>query len=306
MRIKGGPDMNLEWYYTFLVVAKYQNYRKAADELFITQTSVYNHVKNLEALLGVDLVEQSGRNIILTKAGQYFCGIAKETINTYEKGIYSIKNMESNYKATLKIVVTTYIDNYLLTKFLPLFFKREPNINVSTTVLEEYIPQAIAEGDYDIGIDRKEPNMKSIHYKNICEGRIQLIVPNIIENSNLNSEREYFEKYRVLSDNHPTYWDELKDTIIKIYPKTNFVSISSVRSTEDLIIANQGVSYLPVYIIADVEQSKIKLVEPKNISAPISFTYLIWKKETPEINSFNLLFEHFVAEENKKISKVEQ
>lgn len=50
--------MNLEWYYTFLVVAKYQNYRKAADELFITQTTVFNHIKNLEGLLGVNLFEQ--------------------------------------------------------------------------------------------------------------------------------------------------------------------------------------------------------------------------------------------------------
>ena len=93
--------MNLEWYYTFLVVAKYQNYRKAADELFITQTSVYNHVKNLEALLGVELVETSGRNIALTEAGQYFCKIAKETITTYEKGLYAIKNLKSSYKTTL-------------------------------------------------------------------------------------------------------------------------------------------------------------------------------------------------------------
>lgn len=115
--------MNLEWYYTFLVVAKYQNYRRAADELFITQTSVYNHVKNLEALLGVELVETSGRNITLTEAGQFFCKIAKETITTYENGLYVIKNMKSSYKTTLKIVVTTYIDNYLIPKFLSIFFR---------------------------------------------------------------------------------------------------------------------------------------------------------------------------------------
>lgn len=70
--------MNLEWYYTFLVVAKYQNYRRAADELFITQTSVYNHVKNLEALLGVELVETSGRNITLTEAGQFFVKLQRK------------------------------------------------------------------------------------------------------------------------------------------------------------------------------------------------------------------------------------
>lgn len=120
--------MNLEWYYTFLLVAKYQNYRKAANELFITQTSVFNHVKNLEQLAGVNLVEQSGRNIVLTEAGKYFYPFVKETIDVYEKGLNAIKNTQSMYKKTLKIVVSTYIDNYLLPKFLPLFLKKNPKL----------------------------------------------------------------------------------------------------------------------------------------------------------------------------------
>lgn len=294
--------MNLEWYYTFLVVAKYQNYRKAADELFITQTSVFNHVKNLEALLGVDLVETSGRNIILTEAGQHFCTIAKDTISTYENGLYAMKNIKANYKTTLKIVVTTYIDNYLLPKFLPIFFEEEPNINISTTVLEDYIPQAIMNGEYDIGIDRKEPLIKKVQYKNVCEGKIQLAVPNITENDNLLTEKEYFQKYRILSNNHPIYWEDLEKSIIKLYPESNFVSISSVRSTEDLIKANQGVSYLPIYIIKGLQQSEIKLIEPKDIIPPVSFTYLIWKKDSPYINTFNELFEEFVKHEREKVN----
>ena len=64
--------MNLEWYYTFIVVAKYENYRKAADELFITQTSVFNHIKNLENLLKIKLFEAKGRNIVLTDDGKIF------------------------------------------------------------------------------------------------------------------------------------------------------------------------------------------------------------------------------------------
>lgn len=301
-RIPGGMQcMNLEWYYTFLAVAKHQNYRKAADELFMTQTSVFHHVKNLESLLGgVRLVEQSGRNIVLTEAGKYFSEIAKETVATYEKGILSMKNLKSNFKTTLKIVTTTYIDNYLLSGFLPLFFEKVPDVNISTTILEEQIPQAVRDSLYDIGIDRRLPCIKKVHFKNVCEGKIRLIVPAIDENKNLYDEKQYFEKYRILSDNHPTYWKELKNQIIKISPHAHFVSISSVRSTEDLIKANQGISYLPVYIMKSLKQKKIRLVEPKYVSAPVSFTYLIWKKDTPDILTFNYLFEKYIAKEHRK------
>jgi DNA-binding transcriptional LysR family regulator len=89
--------------------------------------------------LVIELVETSGRNITLNEAGQFVCKIAKETTTTYENGLYAIKNMKSSYKNTLKIDVTTYIDNYLISKFLPIFFQKEPSINISTMVLEQKI-----------------------------------------------------------------------------------------------------------------------------------------------------------------------
>lgn len=292
--------MNLEWYYTFLVVAKYQNYRKAADELFITQTTVFNHIKNLEGLLGVNLFEQFGRNIILTESGKYFYPIAQKTINVYEQGLYDMKNMGTTKRTKLNLAVTTYIDGYLLPKFLPILFNAAPQIDIATTVLDQYIPQAIEDNQYDIGIDRREPNTTKVQYKNVCEGRIQLAVPNLPENDSLISEDDFFKKYRVITDNHPTYWDSLKTSINDLYPDANFVSISSVRATEDLISANQGVSYLPVYIVKGSNQSKIRLIAPQKIESPISFTYLIWKKESSAIHTFIKLFEGFITKEQEK------
>ena len=292
--------MNLEWYYTFLVVAKYQNYRKAADELFITQTTVFNHIKNLEGLLGVNLFEQFGRNIILTESGKYFYPIAQKTIKVYEQGLYDMKNIGAAKRTKLNLAVTTYIDNYLLPKFLPILFNAAPQIDIATTVLDQYIPQAIEDNQYDIGIDRREPNKAKVQYKNVCEGKIQLAVPNLPENDSLTSEDDFFRKYRIITDNHPTYSDNLKTSIRHLYPDANFVSISSVRATEDLISANQGVSYLPIYIVKGSDQSKIRLIAPQKIESPISFTYLIWKKESPAIHTFIELFEGFITKEQEK------
>lgn len=292
--------MNLEWYYTFLVVAKYQNYRKAADELFITQTTVFNHIKNLEGLLGVNLFEQFGRNIVLTESGKYFYPIAQKTINVYEQGLYDMKNIGAAKRTKLNLAVTTYIDNYLLPKFLPILFNAAPQIDITTMVLDQYIPQAIEDNQYDIGIDRREPNTTKVQYKNVCEGRIKLAVPNLPENDSLASEDDFFRKYRIISDNHPTYWDSLKTSISSLYSDANFVSISSVRATEDLISSNQGVSYLPVYIVKGNDQSKIRLIAPQKIESPISFTYLIWKKESPAIHTFIKLFEDFITKEQEK------
>lgn len=292
-----GGDMNLEWYYTFLVVARYENYRKAADELFITQTSVFNHIKNLENLLKVKLFEAKGRNIILTDDGKQFYSIAAETISTYEKGIYEMRNSKNRYSVRLNVVVTSYIASYLIPKFLPIFFKAAPNIDISISVMDEYITQAIEENRYHIGIDRKLPNTTKVNYSNVCEGKIKLIVPNIEENRYLENEIDFFKKYRVLAGNHPSYWSELTDKIYEIFPKADITNISSVHATESLIRADQGISYLPIYIFKDSNDKGVKIVESKFIENPISFTYVIWKKDSSEIKLFLELFEQFIKDE---------
>lgn len=289
--------MNLEWYYTFIIVAKYENYRKAADELFITQTSVFNHIKNLENLLKVKLFEPKGRNIILTDDGKLFYSIATKTISTYEKGIYEMRNSKKKYSFRLNLVVTPYIASYLLPKFLPTFFDVAPNIDISVSVMNDHISQAIEENKYTIGIDRRLPNTDKISYLNVCEGKIKLVVPNVEENQYLDNELDFFRKYRILVGNHPSYWEKLINQIYTLFPEADITNISSVHTTECLIKANQGISYLPTYIFKNSDSKDIKIIESKLIEDPISFTYVMWKKETPEIELFLDLFGRFVKNE---------
>lgn len=289
--------MNLEWYYTFIIVAKYENYRKAADELFITQTSVFNHIKNLENLLKVKLFEPKGRNIILTDDGKLFYSIATKTISTYEKGIYEMRNSKKKYSFRLNLVVTPYIASYLLPKFLPTFFDVAPNIDISVSVMNDHISQAIEENKYTIGIDRRLPNTDKISYLNVCEGKIKLVVPNVEENQYLDNELDFFRKYRILVGNHPSYWEKLINQIYTLFPEADITNISSVHTTECLIKANQGISYLPTYIFKNSDSKDIKIIESKLIEDPISFTYVMWKKETPEIELFLDIFGRFVKNE---------
>ncbi|QAA32309.1 LysR family transcriptional regulator [Clostridium manihotivorum] len=292
--------MNLEWYYTFIVVAKYENYRKAADELFITQTSVFNHIKNLENLLKTKLFEPKGRNITLTEDGKLFYSIAANTLSTYEKGIYEMQKSKKRYSFRLNVVVTSYIASYLMPSFLPIFFEAAPNIDISISVMDEYIPQAIEENRYTIGIDRRLPNTDKINYLNVCEGKIKLIVPDVEENKNLVNELDFFKKYRILAGNHPSYWEKLIEEVYKLYPEADITNISSVHTTECLIKANQGISYLPTYIFKEQKDKNIRVIEANHIEAPISFTYVMWKKDTPEVKLFLELFSKFIEEEQKE------
>lgn len=62
--------MELRLLRTFRVVAEERSFTRAADKLFLAQSSVSAQVKTLEENLGVRLFDRIGRGIVLTDAGE--------------------------------------------------------------------------------------------------------------------------------------------------------------------------------------------------------------------------------------------
>ncbi|WP_416828044.1 LysR family transcriptional regulator [Ectobacillus polymachus] len=290
--------MNIDWYYTFIVLAKHLNYRKASEELFITQPSVFNQIKKLEEHMQVKLFETIDRHIKLTEEGEAFLPIAKELINTYETGMEKMRYLKNHYSFRLNIVVTPYIATYLIPKFLPIFFKNSPNIDISISVAQGNITESVENDDFQIGLNRVEPFSSKLNSEKICEGTIKLVVPNMGPNQKIEDELSFLKKYRLIINNHPTYWEPLLKEIQHYFPQVETTSIQDVKVTEQLIKNEQGISYLPVYILKNISTpEKLKIVEPNFIQPPVSFTYIMWRKQTPEIEQFINLFKEFIKKE---------
>lgn len=263
--------MNLDWYYTFVILAKTLNYRLASEEINLTIPSIHKQIKNLEQHLNVKLFETYKNQIILTEDGHTFLPIAQSFIEQYESGIKHIQLKKTMFQSKLNVVVSSYIATFIMPKFLKSFFNEHPFIDVSLHVKNENIE------------------------KDINNHTIVLIAPNK-ENNHLLTEASLFEKYKIISDNHPEYWSSLKNNILNIYGKAQFLSINDVHTSIKLIEMNQGISFLPIYITTDSDYN-ISVINTKILQAPISFTYIYSKKESPEILVFIKSFKKYIANE---------
>ncbi|MGT2893993.1 LysR substrate-binding domain-containing protein [Streptococcus downei] len=289
--------MNLDWYYTFLILAKHLNYRKASEELFLTEPTLHQQIKKLEKHIQVKLFETIGRRLTLTTTGKEFIPIAERLIKTYEDGIKTIQLKDRNLSKQLDIAVSPYISTYLLPKFLPAFLQKHPDIKITISVVARNMTLALENNQFDIGIDREVPFTKNLYTEKICEGKIALFLPK--SDTGL-EEIELFQKYQVLSDNHPHYWDSLKEEIKSLVPETEFLAIKDIPITEKLIEMEQGISYLPLYLKNDF-QSDIAYQLPQAVTTPVSFTYLMHRKENKEIAIFKQEFIDFINLEQSKI-----
>ncbi|SFD39423.1 DNA-binding transcriptional regulator, LysR family [Lentibacillus persicus] len=73
--------MNESQLVTFLTVAQYKSYSKAAIMLEVTQPTITSRIKTLEEILDCSLFERNGHEIILTREGELFTDYAHNILS---------------------------------------------------------------------------------------------------------------------------------------------------------------------------------------------------------------------------------
>ena len=66
-----------------VTIADCKSINKAATELFITQPSLSNTIKDLEEEIHIKLFDRSNRGIIITPEGEEFLGYARQMLDHY-------------------------------------------------------------------------------------------------------------------------------------------------------------------------------------------------------------------------------
>jgi LysR family transcriptional regulator, glycine cleavage system transcriptional activator len=89
----------------FEAAARHESFRLAADELSITQSAVSHQIANLEKHLGKALFQRSGRNAVLTAAGQAFFPFIHEAMQKIDTGARLLAR-PSPQELTVQVYVT--------------------------------------------------------------------------------------------------------------------------------------------------------------------------------------------------------
>lgn len=79
--------MNLRQLYYFKAIAELEHYTRAAEKLYVSQSSLSHAIQELETELNVEFFVKKGRNVELTKYGKLFLPYVQKSIDTLEAGI---------------------------------------------------------------------------------------------------------------------------------------------------------------------------------------------------------------------------
>lgn len=113
----------------FVKVAELQNFTDAAKALNITQGTVSQQVKQLEAELGVRLLRRDARRVQLTEEGKALYPKAVQTISDAEMCMETINIAKGTPGGTLSIGAVYAASGFLI-PIIQLILREEPNIKV--------------------------------------------------------------------------------------------------------------------------------------------------------------------------------
>ncbi|MFT8322726.1 MAG: LysR family transcriptional regulator [Bacillus sp. (in: firmicutes)] len=272
---------------TFIVAAKYKNFRKTSDELFLSQPAITKQIKKLEDHLSIALFERTGKTIVLTEAGYSFLSYAKEIVQKYEKGLDDFESWKQGYNRKLTIAVAPQIASSILPSILRKFMDINPNIEILVNVVSSFeIGEEISAEIADIGLTRVEPVQQNMDCEIIHNDPVLLVGPFEAKRLKLN-EKNVLQTYRLITHNHPAYWNSLLNNVKRNYPNVRLLKVNQMEVTKRFIEAGLGVSYLPFSMVQDeLKRNKLAEIKTDKVLLPTSSTYLVTKIMTREATAF--------------------
>lgn len=282
--------MEIKWLKTFIVAAQTENFRQTSEELFLTQPAITKHVKRLEEELQIELFHRQGKKVSLTPAGHQFFKYAQTIVQNYDECMKDFQAWKQGYNKKLVIAVAPQIAASILPALLREFIIEHPAIEVIINIRNSYnIGNEISTGQADLGLTRIKPLQVNLNCKTLHEESVILVAPKQTgKEYECINEKYIIQNYRLITHNHPDYWDSLLEEIKKYYPNIQTMTVNQMEVTKRFIGEGLGISYLPrTMVTEELGEGKMIEVLPDLVLPPKSYTYLVTKIITEEVKLFS-------------------
>jgi len=137
----------------FTIVAREGSFSAAAERLFVTQSAVSQHIKDLEAGLGRPLFRRGRRGVELTTHGEVLQRYARDIFALVAQAEAALTDVAHLSEGRVSIGATPGVSVYLAPEWISRFRERYPHLTVAlqTGVTGQIVPDVLA-GRLDMGL----------------------------------------------------------------------------------------------------------------------------------------------------------
>jgi DNA-binding transcriptional LysR family regulator len=134
-------------------IAEQGSFRKAADQLFVSQPAVSLQVQSLERQLDTMLFDRSGRRVVLTEAGKLLVEYSIRILGLCEEACRALVDLQDLKRGTLTLGASQTVGTYMMPGLIGDFRRLHPQISVQLQVQStRRVARGVVDGQLDLAI----------------------------------------------------------------------------------------------------------------------------------------------------------
>jgi DNA-binding transcriptional LysR family regulator len=154
---------------TFLAVATYGGFHRAAEALHVSQPAVSARIRALEDSLGVTLFTRGPANLSLSPAGKALRPHAEQLLRTVALARQAVHELQPSAGGALRIAASLSICTYLLPDVMIQYQTANPKVMVTVrSGKSAQVLKMVIDGEVDIGLARSlnHPEVETMTLRN--------------------------------------------------------------------------------------------------------------------------------------------
>ncbi len=263
----------------FHAVASEKSFSRAAEKMLRTQPAVSMTIRRLESDLGVKLIDRSGRDLILTDAGQILLEHARRFENLQRELENALAELQDNAAGRLIIGANESTTLYLL-RHLQSYRNTFPKVRVQVRrSLSSRVPEQIVQGDLELGVISYDPSDRRLNSRVIYNDRLAFVVSpqhHLAGRAEVTLNELGMETFIAHNVNSPYREIVLREFQRRKVPLHMDVEMPTVESIRKLVQRNEGVAFLPhMCVEQEIEQGSLReiRVDELNVERKIYLVY---------------------------------
>lgn len=162
---------------TFETVARLKSVSRAAEALHVSQPTVSKQLRLLQEAIGLPLLEQIGRKLYLTEAGELLQATCTDWLQTWGRFEQTVADLKGVKQGRLCVAVVTTA-KYFMPRLLGPFLAQYPGIDVALEVVNrDRLLERLARNQDDLYIMGVPPETLDIVREPFLENPLVVLAP---------------------------------------------------------------------------------------------------------------------------------
>ena len=289
----------------FRAVAGHLSFRKAAEQLFLTQPAVTLQIKALEDDIGVRLFDRSAGRISLTRQGSILLSYANKTAALVAEAERELADDDAQSSGELSLGVSSTIAQYVLPRLLGAFLAEYPRIQVlfhSGNTAE--IVRLLLDGKAALGLIEGPARDKGVRAEPFMEDELVLIASRGFELDRLSGSylvENCFLMREQGSGSRRVVESALEKAGIKLKSFRKVMDLDSTEAIKSAVEAGLGLAFVSRWAITkELELGTLRIASVDGVKITRQFTLI--SRTGPEPQGAVAAFRAFTRAHSRTLS----